>query len=43
MLQKRLEESQTSANVKKDDLASILSSFLKLQETQVSQTYSATA
>ena len=43
MLQKRLEESQTSANVKKDDLASILSSFLKLQETQVSQTFSATA
>ncbi|WP_374306826.1 EF-hand domain-containing protein [Dongia sp.] len=43
MLQKRLEESQTSANAKKDDLASILSSFLKLQETQVSQTYSATA
>ncbi len=27
----------------KEDLASVLSSFLKLQEGQVSQTYSATA
>lgn len=43
MLQKSLEDSQKSTGVNKDDLASILSSFLKLQESQVSQSYSATA
>ncbi|WP_374653745.1 EF-hand domain-containing protein [Dongia sp.] len=43
ILQARLEESQTTGSVNKEDLASILSSFLKLQERQASQTYSATA
>ncbi len=42
MLQASLAEA-TSTSVNKQDLASILSSFLKLQQSGVSQTYSATA
>jgi Ca2+-binding EF-hand superfamily protein len=42
MLQKST-ESSSSINVNKEDLASILESFFKLQQGQVSQSYSATA
>jgi len=42
MLQK-LTEGTKSSSINQEDLASVLSSFLKLQESQASQTYSATA
>lgn len=43
MLQASITDSSSSSSVNLEDLQSILSSFLKLQESQASQTYSATA